>query len=266
MNMPTKNRLGQHFLVSPAIARQIVSASGVGQNDTVLEIGAGKGMLTNELAKIAKTVIAVEKDPQLAKFLASTIRTPGVRIVEGDIRDLLRNNIFQKKFGTVYHVVANIPYYLSGQLFRLLLQNASVLPKSITVLVQREVAERLAAEPPHMNMLAFAVQAYGNVKIIRRVSRGSFRPQPKVDSSIVRIGAISKNFFYRYRIDEKKFFTLLKQGFSHKRKLLKNNLGGITKDSAGMLRSCRIPPLARAENLTLDDWRCLCLCIENSCA
>lgn len=255
-----QKRLGQHFLTSSAIATQIIFASGIGSKDTVLEIGAGKGMLTAELAKSAGRVIAVEKDLALLPLLASAIpQSPALRvhIVAGDIRDLLRDKIFQKKLGTTYHVVANIPYYLTGQLFRLLLQDAFAFPKSITVLVQKEVAERIVAKPPHMNMLALSLQSYGKAKIVRGVSKGCFHPQPKVDSSIIHIGAISKKFFLRQRIDEKKFFALLKRGFAHKRKLLKSNLGGIMKDSASMFQRCRVHPLSRPENLSLDDWTCL---------
>lgn len=254
---PMNKRLGQHFLTSRAVAKQIVFASGTGPKDTVLEIGAGKGMLTAELAKSAGRVIAAEKDPRLVKFLASAMQTSGIRIAEGDIRDLLRDNAFQKRLGKKYRVVANIPYYLTGQLFRLLLQNAFALPVSITMLVQKEVAERIIAKPPRMNMLALSVQSYGTVKIVHRVSRGCFHPQPKVDSSVIHIGKISKTFFLRRRMSEEKFFALLKRGFAHKRKLLKSNLGGIMKDSASMFRLCRVHPLSRPENLSLNDWACL---------
>lgn len=250
-------RLGQHFLTSRAVAKQIVFASGAGPKDIVLEIGAGKGMLTSELAKSAGRVVAVEKDPRLVKFLASAMRASDISIVEGDIRDLLRDKTFQKRLGKKYRVVANIPYYLTGQLFRLLLQNAFELPVSITMLVQKEVAERIIAKPPRMNMLALSVQSYGKTKIVRLVSKGCFRPQPKVDSGVIHIGEISKMFFLRRHIDEKGFFALLKRGFAHKRKLLKSNLGGIMKDSASIFRSCRVHPLSRSENLALDDWACL---------
>lgn len=250
--------LGQHFLTSRAIARQIVAASRITPKSAVLEIGAGKGMLTAELVKVAGSVIAVEKDPRCANFLASAIQTPGVCIVKGDIRDLLCDEVFQKKLGATYHVVANIPYYLTAYLFRVLLQEMPRQPQSVTLLIQKEVAARVCAQAPHANLLALAVQVYGTPRIVRNVSRRYFSPQPRVDSSILHISNMSKIFFKQARVSEAAFFKLLGAGFSHPRKQLKNNLHAFFKTGVpDALRACGIAALARAENVALEQWACL---------
>ena len=195
-------KLGQHFLTAPAIAAQIVAASETTGKDTVLEIGAGTGMLTRALAKRARRVIAVEKDARLFLALRSAMPMPGVATVEGDIRDLLADKNFRKTLRMRYRVVANIPYYLTGRLFLLLLQKKPQLPKSITLLVQQEVAERVCARPPRMNLLALGVQAYGAPRIVRRVSRRAFVPPPAVDSAVLHIAEISRVFFTAARVRE----------------------------------------------------------------
>lgn len=256
--------LGQHFLTSPAIAARIVAASGVKARDVVLEIGAGKGMLTRALAFTAARIIAVEKDRALIETLAASdiAGMPNVIIREGDIRELLRKEAFRGRLGKRYHVVANIPYYLTAHLFRMLLQEMPSPPQSITLLIQKEVARRVCARAPHANLLALSVQSYGTPDIVRDVSRRHFLPQPGVDSSILRISNISKIFFSKNRISELAFFRVLRAGFAQPRKQLKNNLRGLFGARApAALHTCGIATRSRPENIAREAWACLTRCV-----
>ncbi|MBI4114882.1 MAG: ribosomal RNA small subunit methyltransferase A [Candidatus Niyogibacteria bacterium] len=253
-------RLGQHFLTSQSVAKKIADVACIVPHDIILEIGPGKGMLTDAILKHnPKKIIAVEKDKNLARLLRQKYANESrIEIIEGDIRTILHQSSFAKKLGDNYKVVANIPYYLTSFLIRLLLENDLAKPKYIVLMVQKEVAERMIACAPRMNLLALAVQTYGTPKIIFRVSRKYFKPQPKVDSTIIAIDRISEKFFKM--INKEKFFLLLRAGFRSKRKLLANNLAhvGTTKGKIRIcLHICGIDAHARAENLTLPQWKCL---------
>jgi 16S rRNA (adenine1518-N6/adenine1519-N6)-dimethyltransferase len=156
-----------------------------------------------------------------------------------------------------YKLVANIPYYITGEILREFLSNRTQ-PEKIVLMLQKEVAERIVAKNGKESILSISVKAYGEPKYIRKVEKENFKPKPKVDSAILLIKNISrKNFF---EIDEKEFFNLVKKGFSQKRKLLSNNLKDILKEKTKeIFENCKIPLKSRAENLSLSDWQCLCM-------
>jgi 16S rRNA (adenine1518-N6/adenine1519-N6)-dimethyltransferase len=273
--LPTKMKLskdrpcmGQHFLTSKKIAERMVEAAGIGQKDIVLEVGAGKGALTDILVQKAKHVIAVEKDKELVRYLKDRfVHNKKLAVIEGDILKI-RNPKFEirNKFppkadppladkiqNSKFKIVANIPYYITSRFLRIFLE-AKNQPKLMALMLQKEVAERIVAKNKKESLLSVSVKCYGQPKIIAKVSAKNFFPPPKVDSAIILIDGISKDFFLRNKIDEGRFFHLVKQGFSHKRKLLKNNL----PNTLNMLDTrCLTLMYKRAEELSLEDWKCL---------
>jgi len=254
-----KKRLGQNFLTSKSIVSLIVRSAEVGIMDTVLEIGPGKGILTEELLKYADKVIAVEKDNELIDFLKDKfkkeIANKKLELIYGDALEFDPNLYITK--GS-YKIVANIPYYITSRLLKTFLE-LRTQPEKIVLLIQKEVADRITAKEHKgqrkESILSISVKAYGTPKLIKKIPAMFFNPKPKVDSAVILINGISKkNFLGREKTDEKKFFELVKKGFSSKRKLLKNNLG--LKDT-GCLSKCKIPINSRAENLSTEDWFCL---------
>ncbi|MBI2628284.1 MAG: ribosomal RNA small subunit methyltransferase A [Candidatus Niyogibacteria bacterium] len=258
-------KLGQHFLKSESLARKIAETAAIAADDIVLEIGPGKGILTAELIKRAKKVIAVEKDIELVKFLKEKFTLAGdpaasrLKIIHADA---LKFN-FKTQLGgraSKYKIVANIPYYITSRFLRIFLES-DCRPSAMTLMLQKEVAQRIIAQPPKMNLLAVSVQVFSQPKIAFKVSKKYFSPAPKVDSAVIAIANISRDFFIKNNIAEKDFFTLVKAGFSHKRKLLINNLGiqlPNKEKRRKIFKKCGIPEKARAENLTLENWACLC--------
>lgn len=239
--------LGQHFLTCPWVAETLVKSAQLKKSDIVLEIGPGTGVLTKLLAQKAGKVIAVEKDKELAKKLAQSLQEEGienVKVIEGDILKLLTSNQLPVTSG--YKVAANIPYYLTSRLFRLLLEGTHK-PKAIAMTIQKEVAERITAKPPRMNLLGLSMQAYGKPEVVKTVPASCFWPKPKVDSAIIRVSDISDDFFDKNGVDKNLFFALAKQGFSQKRKILANTL----KKYGGK----ELPfALSRPQELSLNDW------------
>lgn len=250
--MKTKKFLGQHFLTSEGAVIALVDAGGVKKDNTILEIGPGKGVLTKQLLKTSARVVAVEKDLDLIPFLTtqfeSEIDSGQLSLVSGDILETdlstlgLENNNFK--------LVANIPYYITGKIIRDII-GGSIQPSLAILVIQKEVAERIIARDGKESLLSIAVKAYGTPKYIQTIKSGSFVPSPDVDSAIVAIENISRDFFKD--IDEKKFFKLIREGFAHKRKQLQNNLGLPNQ----IFTKCDIKPQARAEDLTPADWSCL---------
>lgn len=238
-------RLGQHFLMHPRIAERIVLVAGVGPEDTVLEVGPGKGMLTNALLKQAGKVVAVEADGTLTEGLrerfAKEIAEDRLELVHADIRNYPLPS-------TSYHVVANIPYYITGEIIRLFLESGHQ-PRSMTLLVQKEVAARIA-QASKASILSLSVKAYGEPKYEFTVPRGAFVPAPKVDSAVLSIRSISRQHFASTE-EERRFFALIHAGFAHKRKKLAKNLA-----DAGF-GTAEVPENARAEDLSLNQWLAL---------
>ncbi|MBI2122232.1 MAG: ribosomal RNA small subunit methyltransferase A [Candidatus Sungbacteria bacterium] len=257
--MHPKKSLGQHFLGCSWVVSTLIKTANVSSKDIVLEIGPGTGILTNELAKCAGHVIAVEKDERLAEALKQQLdrnKTKNIEIIIGDVLSLLKSdfNISKSDFNS-YKVVANIPYYLTSRLIRLLLE-AKMRPNMIVLTIQKEVAKRLAAKPPHINLLALSVQAFGNPKIIKTVPAGCFYPKPKVDSAIISISDISDEFFQKNNLRPERFFEIARFGFSQKRKKLLSVLGkkfGKQK-IAGAFSAANISPDSRPQELSLGQW------------
>jgi len=247
-------RLGQNFLIDKNVLRKIIEAAELSKRDVVLEVGPGIGNLTIELAKKVKKVIAVEKDKRMVEILKENLKEfRNVEIVEGDIREIICEVV--EKMDKNYKVVANIPYYLTSYLIRKLL-GLEKKPKLIVLMVQKEVAQRICAKPPKMNLLAVSVQFYSKPEIISFVSKNCFWPRPKVDSAIIKISNIKKQ---KATKDEKLFFKIVKAGFSHPRKQLINNLfKGLKKNKKIIeewLLNCGISPDKRAENLSIEEWK-----------
>lgn len=242
-----KKSLGQHFLTRAAIAERIADAAGLAPDATVLEIGPGRGILTRALLARAAHVVSVETDAdlftELSEAFAPDIEAGKLTLVKSDVRAF---DLASLPKG--YDVVANIPYYLTGELFRMFFE-ADNQPRSLTLLVQKEVAERIAREKKE-SILSLSVKAYGTPQYAFTVSRGSFAPPPAVDSAVLVVRDISRANFAS-REEEQHFFDLLHAGFAHKRKLVRRNL------AAAGLPPGDIPEKARAEDLPLSAWLAL---------
>jgi 16S rRNA (adenine1518-N6/adenine1519-N6)-dimethyltransferase len=249
MEIKPKKSLGQNFLINTGILVKIVSAAELSPNDTVLEIGPGTGNLTKLLSQRAGKIIAIEKDRRLIEDLK--IKFPNVKVIEEDILEFNPKEHGLKE--GAYKIAANIPYYITSSLLRTIFEKWPK-PKLIILTVQREVAKRIVANPPDMSLLALSVQFYSSPEIIGYVSRGSFRPMPKVDSAIIKITPHNKP----PATDPEMFFRLARAGFSEKRKQLVNNLvknfGMMREDLLKILEKGGIKPDIRAENLSLNQW------------
>ncbi|OIP25581.1 ribosomal RNA small subunit methyltransferase A [bacterium CG2_30_37_16] len=247
-NMWAKKSLGQHFLIDEKALAKIIEASDISAEDTILEIGPGLGVLTRELLKHAGQVVAVEFDPKMAELLSSSISSKKI-IVKNEHILKFNTAILPKN----YKVVANLPYYITSPIIRNFLE-AKNKPKSMTLLIQKEVAERIVSSPPN-SVLAVAIQYYGKPEIVDIVPASSFWPAPKVDSAIINIDVNKKLPLIG---KEKDFFRVVKAGFGERRKKLVNSLTGglqISKEETiKILGESGIGIDARAEELSLDDW------------
>jgi len=253
---------GQHLLTSRVIARATVDAGGVQEGDMVLEVGPGTGMLTRELLETGAHVVAVEKDPSMVAVLKHEFKKEidDVRLTmyEGDIRDAaILKSIFLNR-ASFFKVVANIPYYITGELLRLFL-TARPQPQSISFLVQKEVAERIAKSKKE-SILSLSVKVYGTPRYIKTVRAGSFNPPPSVDSAILAITDISRKNFTPDAGAEARFFELLHIGFGQKRKTLMGNLkrsayGRRTSvEWEGVWKKAGLEKNVRAEDVPLEVW------------
>jgi len=248
------NKLGQHFLTSEKAVKDMVTAGEVDAKDTVLEIGPGKGVLTRALLNTGARVIALEKDSELVVFLknefVSEIGSGQLELIETDVRS------FKPTRSTIgsdsYKLVANIPYYITGEIIRTYL-TTTFQPDTLVLLVQKEVARRIVARDKKESILSISVKAYGHPSVVSVVKAGSFNPKPKVDSAILKIEHVSKDFFSG--LTESRFFEILKNGFGEKRKQLVNHLGVDTEKARIILRELGISETVRAEDLTLENWK-----------
>ena len=258
--MRAKKSLGQHFLRCAWVADALIAASRLTKKDTALEIGSGTGFLRRPLAAASGLVLAVEKDERLAAALSVALKQEGimnVEIIAADILEFIpRLSSASHLLPTTYKLIANIPYYLTARLIRTILESEHK-PKLVALTVQKEVAQRIVAKPPRMNLLALSVQAFGSVKIIKTVPAECFSPKPKVDSAIIVISDISDDFFQKNGVDAKDFFRVIRAAFGQKRKQLVNTLTNVTGDkktAQEILRAARIDPSSRPEALTLIQW------------
>jgi len=262
-----RKSLGQNFLVDPSAPGRIADCAGLAAEDTVLEVGAGVGTLTAALAVRAGCVIAVETDPALAEVLSAEIGAwPRVRVVRGDILTLDPALLLSVPEGALgqplwgkrrlhYHVVANLPYYVTNAVVRHLLE-ARVRPFQMVLTVQREVAQRMVALPGEMSLLAVSVQFYGKPELCLRLRRGAFYPPPKVESAVVRIRTYEEPPFAVADVGQ--FFRIARAGFAQRRKQLRNSLSAdLALDPEAVseaLHSQDIDPTRRAETLSIAEW------------
>ncbi len=252
-----KKNLGQHFLHSVSALKKIVNEARLSPKDVVLEIGPGKGALTQMLLEKTEKIIAVEKDPKLALFLkekfSKEIAASQLVLLEEDIRNVGPSP--SKFIPSAYKLVANIPYYLTGYTLKAFI-GGKMKPSSAVLLLQKEVVERIVARDNKESVLSISLKAYGSVKKIGIVKRGLFNPKPTVDSAILSVTNISEKFFDG--ISEEKFFEVVKKGFGQKRKKLINNLKAYnTKKVAEAFQICSLTENVRAEDVPLLKWKCL---------
>jgi 16S rRNA (adenine1518-N6/adenine1519-N6)-dimethyltransferase len=253
--------LGQHFLVDGGMLKHILAAAELGPSDIVIEVGPGLGVLTRELARRVGQVVAVELDDNLANLLKETLASfSNVTIVNRDIlkvdpQVLLRECFPDRKGDTwQYKVVANLPYYITSPVLRHFLE-ASLKPQCLVVMVQKEVAREITAQPGWLSLLAISVQLYGKPKIVKYVRASSFYPAPEVDSAILRIAVYPRPMV---EVDTESFFTLVRAGFSAARKQLGNSLAqGLNRPKAEVLpilERAGIDSRRRAETLSIEEW------------
>ena len=254
--------LGQNFLVDQAVLHKIVAAAELAPEDVVLEIGAGLGTLTRELARSAAHVVAVELDRRLMPVLQSVLSDlDNVTLVQGDILDLDPASLIRTASAHPpissphYKVVANLPYYITSAVLRHLL-DASLKPRRMVLTVQREVAERIVAEPGQMSLLAVSVQFYGRPRRLFRIKPGSFYPSPGVESAVLQVDL--HNTAAAQVEDPTGFFRVVRAGFSQRRKQLRNSLaaglGCPPEEVATMLTEAGVDPRRRAQTLSLEEW------------
>lgn len=246
-------RLGQNFLADPSALQRIVETAEIRSQDAILEIGPGLGSLTRYLASVAKKVVAVELDEDLISPLRDILAPySNVTIIQGDILEMDPGQLMDQ---SSYLVVANIPYYITSAVIRHLLE-AEVLPRRMVLTVQREVAQRICAEPGDLSLLALSVQVYGNPRIADRIPAGAFYPPPKVDSAIVNIDLYPQPRIPAEHLDS--FFSLAKAAFSQKRKTLRNAISGGTHlapaAAEDLLKAAEINPGRRAQTVSIEEW------------
>jgi 16S rRNA (adenine1518-N6/adenine1519-N6)-dimethyltransferase len=256
-----RKSLGQHYLQDRAALARIAQAAELGPQDVVLEIGPGPGNLTEELVRVAGAVVAVELDDALIEPLRrrfagrDNLHVVHADILQCDVAELVGPHLARLGASSRYKVVANLPFYITSAVVRRLLESAP-RPELLVLMVQLEVAQRMAAAPPDMSILGVSVQFYTEAHIVDRIPPGAFYPPPKVSSAVIRLDtrpspAVDGS-------DVQAFFRLVRAGFAHKRKQLRNSLSReLCRPAAEVdviLRAAGISPMARAETLTVEDW------------
>ena len=270
---------GQNFLIKEEIYDKIIEAAELKSDDVVLEVGPGLGFLTAKLAKRAGRVIAVELDDKLAEVLRTGLKAQNIKnveVVNQNILDLSeaellepRSSASDRRHGEEreYKIVANLPYNISSVFLRKFLGEAEIKPELMVLMLQKEVAERIAAKPGKMSLLAVSAQFYAGPEIIEYVPKENFWPQPEVDSAIIRLRVPNSKFPARLAsrdeaggqvTSEREFFHLVKIGFSARRKMLKNNLAAgfhvSQKTAEKWLTSAGFGQKIRAQELSVEDW------------
>ncbi len=251
-----KKSLGQHFLADAAVVSRIVDALAPTDDKTVIEIGAGTGVLTNELASCARRVIAIELDDNLADQLQEQFADTNVDVVHGDALDIEPRELLES--AESYLLAGNLPYNIAQPVLRRFLE-AVPQPRRLVVMVQAEVAKSIVAEAGGMSVLSVAVQLYGKPRLLFRVPPSAFQPPPKVHSAVVRIDVTPR---LRADVQDKEaFFRIVRAGFSARRKQLRNALANglrIDASAAGaLLDAANVDPTLRPQALSLDAWASL---------
>lgn len=254
--------LGQNFIVNPSVCPRMAQMCGADKECGVLEVGPGIGVLTNELCKVAKKVVAIELDKRLPEILAKTLADhDNVKIISGDVMELDLHKLIEEEFqGMDVVVCANLPYYITSPVIMKLLEEKLPI-KALTVMVQKEAADRLCAElgTRASGAVTAAVRYYSEPKLLFKVSAGSFMPAPKVDSAVIRLD-VRENPSVELR-SEKLFFRVVKASFAQRRKTVVNSISSsLSMDKAvvaQVMEQAGLNPLARAEQLTLEDFTSL---------
>src|SRR3989344_781191 len=239
-DLKAKKSLGQNFLINEGVVAKIVEVAELTAKDTVLEVGPGTGNLTHAIVATGARVLAIEKDHRLIEDLNAEFSPNQIEIIEGE-----------------YKIVANLPYYITSHFIRTVFESANwPQPSSIILMVQKEVAKRIMAKPPEMNLLALSVQYYATPEIITYVSRGSFRPIPEVDSAVIKLTPRTE-----YPLTAEKetlFFSIIKSAFGGKRKQLINTLptiiGKNKQGTAELLNQIGLSPQTRPETVDMTHW------------
>ena len=245
-----KKSLGQNFLKSHSVINKIIVAGEIKENDTILEIGPGKGALTEKLLESKGRVIAIEKDRNLFQHLEEKfkkeIKSKKLILVEGDI--------LKYKPEENYKIIANIPYNITGAILKKFLTEENQ-PEQMVLMVQHEVAQRILAKDKKESVLSISVKAYGEPKMVTRVPSRYFSPAPKVDSAVILIKNISREIFKKNKISENNFWEYIHVGFAHKRKKLSSNLKKYLKLTENDKKNHELMlGNKRAEELSVKDW------------
>ncbi|KKQ18293.1 MAG: Ribosomal RNA small subunit methyltransferase A [Berkelbacteria bacterium GW2011_GWB1_38_5] len=273
-----KKSLGQNFLINDKIIPDIIDVSKIKKSDTVIEVGPGLGILTKALIDTGAKIYVIEKDFELVEMLRKAFgKNKNLTIIHQDallfnidvMIASLRAGAKQSKKIT-YKVVANLPFNIASPLIRKFLENENQ-PELMVVMVQKEVAEKIVAQPGNSErgILTLAVEFYAKAEIIQNVSKSSFRPQPKVDAAILKITPYPHTGYADMveQVDSQLFFKIVKAGFASKRRQIHNSLSAtlrLEKDKvADILKQAKIEPQLRAEDLTLKQWLALYNVLKN---
>jgi len=251
-----KKSLGQNFLISPGIVERIAQAGDIQKGETVIEIGPGKGVLTAALLRAGAKVKAIEKDDRLIGFLDELFRAETDRgdfeLFHDDVMEMTPEKL-SARIPEAYKVIANIPYYITGQIIRLFLSMPHK-PANMVLMVQKEVANRIIARDEKESILSLSVKAYAKPELVVSVARGNFFPIPNVDSAVIKLSDIQNPFTDAK--EEERFFEIVKAGFGQKRKKLVRNLEAVT-DRESLARAFAVLQIgenARAEDIALPTW------------
>ena len=260
-NVRADKRLGQHFLVDTRPLMAMLEAAKLSHQDEVLEIGPGLGVLTTELCSRASRVVAVEKDRQLIPILEDLTRDfKNICILEADVLKLDMEKLRKDHFNGGFKVVANLPYYITSPIIMKIIENRHLIPLAV-LMVQKEVAQRLTAEPgtKDYGILSIAVNMYADVNMVCTIGKEAFLPPPKVESAVVQIMLRQKP---REEVDDEAFFfKVVEAAFGERRKTVRNSLSRRLKiqglDSEAIdqaLKETGIDPMRRGETLSIKEY------------
>lgn len=258
--------LGQNFLINPSVCPRMAELSGADRGVGVIEIGPGIGVLTNELCQLADKVVAVELDKRLLPVLDETLgEYENLKVINADVLELDLHKLIEEEFKNMEVVVcANLPYYITSPVIMKLLEDKLPI-KAITVMVQKEAAQRICAEvgSRQSGAVTVSVNFYAKPEMLFSVSAGSFMPAPKVDSAVIRLDVLDSPPVEVN--NEEKFFAVVKAAFSQRRKILANSLSsGLALDKTKVfeiLQECSIPENIRAEKLSLQNFADIANCL-----